>query len=131
MKLKPKKIKLGIMPLEQFKQRTIAIAKGHYRPKKNEPKIWFTSIKSLANVLSEKNQHLLRLIIDMEPQSIAELEKPTKRKANNLLRTLRTLENYGFVKLLPGEKGRQGRTPLIPKVIYDIANIEIYLSETL
>lgn len=119
-----KAIKVGIMPLEQFKNYTIAIAKGEYRPKKDAPKIWFTSIKSLANILSEENQRLLKLIIDTHPQSIKELEKSTGRKANNLLRTLRTLENCGFVKLTEGKPGR-GRTPLIPTVIYEAADIEI------
>lgn len=34
------------------------------------------------------------------------------------------MENYGFVKLVEGQKGK-GRTPLIPKVIYDMADIKI------
>ena len=88
------------------------------------PKIWFNSIKSLANILSEENQRLLRLIADTQPQSIKELEEATGRKANNLLRTLRTMENYGFVKLVEDIQGK-GRAPLIPKVIYGTADIEI------
>lgn len=32
------KVKIGIMSLEQYKQRTIAIAKGLYKPKKMNPK---------------------------------------------------------------------------------------------
>jgi len=117
-------VKVGVMPLEEFKKRTIAIAKGKYRPKKNEPKIWFRSMRSLANVLSEKNQALLRLIVDKHPQSISELEEVSGRSANNLLRTLRMLENYGFVRLKQGIGGR-GRAPLIPDVIYSAAEIEV------
>ena len=63
-------VKIGIMPLADFKKRTIAIAKGEYKPKKDEPKIWFNSIKSLAHVLSEENQELLKLIVEIHPQSI-------------------------------------------------------------
>jgi predicted transcriptional regulator len=125
MNNKGKKVKVGIMPLDKFKERTIAIAKGEYKPKWAEPKIWLSSMKSLANVLSEKNQKLLRLIIDVQPQSVSELETLTGRKANNLLRTLRTMENYGFVKLIKGKQGNKGRTPLLPKVIYDMADVEI------
>jgi predicted transcriptional regulator len=121
---KYKTIKVGIMPLEEFKKRTIAIAKGKYKPKKTEPKTWFNSIKSLANILSEENQRLLKLIADIHPQSIKELEGVTGRKANNLLRTLRTMENYGFVKLMEGKQGK-GRTPLIPKVVYEMVDVEI------
>jgi predicted transcriptional regulator len=122
--LKHKVIKVGIMPLEMFKQYTIAIAKGEYRPKKTEPKVWFNSMKSLANVLSEENQALLKLIIKNNPKSLKELAGISGRKANNLLRTLRTMENYGFVKLMEGKKGK-GKTPLMPKVIYATADVEI------
>ena len=125
MNKKAKKVKVGIMPLGKFKNHTISIAKGEYRPKLDEPKIWFSSMKSLANVLSEKNQELLRLIIDAQPQSVSELEPLTGRKANNLLRTLRTMENYGFVQLVEGKKGNRGKIPLLPKVIYNMADIEL------
>jgi predicted transcriptional regulator len=122
--LKHKIVKVGVMPLEDFKKRTIAIARGQYKPKKDEPKIWFRSMKSLAHVLSEENQELLKLIVEMHPQSIKELEGATGRSANNLLRTLRMIENYGFVKLKEGQS-RRGRAPLVPEVIYSSAEIEV------
>ena len=62
MSIKKRTVKIGIMSYEAFKKRTIAIAKGEYKPKKDEPKIWFNSIKSLATALSEENQQLLKLI---------------------------------------------------------------------
>jgi len=117
-------VKVGVMPLDQFKKRTIAIATGKYKPKKGEPKIWFRSMKSLAHVLSEDNQALLKLIIETQPKSIKDLESITGRTANNLLRTLRMMESYGFVKLTEGVGGR-GRTPLVPQVIYSGAEIEV------
>lgn len=123
-----RRVKVGIMPLSEFKKRTIAIAKGEYKPGKNDPKIWFTSMRSLANVLSEDNQALLKLIMELQPASISELEKVTGRKANNLLRTLRTMENYGFVKLVEGKGGR-GRTPLVPEVVYSSADVEVDFSK--
>lgn len=121
---KHKIVKVGVMPLDEFKRRTIAIAKGEYKPKKGEPKIWFRSMKSLAHVLSEENQDLLKLIVETQPKSIKELEGATGRSANNLLRTLRMMENYGFVKLKEGKSGR-GRAPLIPEVVYSAAEIEV------
>jgi len=119
-----KVIRVGIMPLEKFKQRTLSIVKGQHQSSKKDPKIWFPSIQSLARVLSEENQYLLKLIADTKPQSIRELEEVTGRKANNLLRTLRTMENYGLVKLIVG-KATRGKAPLIPKVMYESATIEI------
>jgi len=121
-----KAVKIGIMPYKRFKARTIAIAKGSLKPKKDDPKIWFPSMKSLANVLSEDNQKLLKLIMEMKPQSISELEPLTGRKANNLLRILRILESYGFVKLKQGKPGK-GRTPLVPEVNFKTAKLEIEL----
>lgn len=123
-----RKAKIGIMPLNEFKARTIAIARGEYKRKKTEPKIWFNSIRSLAHVLSEENQHLMKVIAEKKPQSILELESFTDRKASNLLRTLRTMESYGFIELIPGKTGKKGRTPLVPKLRYDMADIEIYFS---
>ncbi len=77
--------------------------------------------------MSEENQELLKVIADLHPQSIKELEALTGRKANNLLRTLRTMENYGFVKLNSGPQGK-GRAPLIPEVIYNAAEIQLNLA---
>ncbi|OIP53827.1 MAG: transcriptional regulator [Helicobacteraceae bacterium CG2_30_36_10] len=90
---------VGIMPLEQYKKRTIAIAKGEYIPKKDEPKIWFESLKSMAQILSSENQELLRIILLNNPQSLRELEELTGRAKSNLSRTLKTLQRYGIVNL--------------------------------
>ena len=39
-----KTIVIGVMSQEQIRARAIAIAKGEYKPRPDEPKIWFTSI---------------------------------------------------------------------------------------
>ena len=108
--MKMKTIKVGIMPMEQYRQRTIDIAKGIYKPKKNEPKVWFESVKSMAQILSNENQDLLRVILDNHPKSLKELEKLTGRAKSNLSRTLKTLERYGIVEL-----HKQNNT-LVPEV---------------
>ena len=97
--MKTKVLHVGIMSKENYKQRTIAIAKGIYVPKKSEPKVWFESVKSLAQVLSSENQALLKVIVEKKPKSITELEALTGRKKSNLSRTLKTLERYGIVAL--------------------------------
>jgi predicted transcriptional regulator len=48
-----KTIVIGVMPQEQIRARAIAIAKGEHKLKPGEPKIWFTSMKSVAEVLRE------------------------------------------------------------------------------
>jgi predicted transcriptional regulator len=97
--MKRKIIKVGIMSKEQYKKRTIAIAKGEYIPKKDEPKVWFESLKSMSQILSNQNQELLKIIIENRPKSLKELEELTGRAKPNLSRTLKTLERYGIVEL--------------------------------
>ena len=92
-------IKVGIMSKEEYKKRTIAIAKGEYIPKKDEPKVWFESIGSMSQILSSQNQELLKIIIQKRPQSLKELEELTGRAKPNLSRTLKTLQRYGIVEL--------------------------------
>ena len=94
-----KTIAVCIMPLDKYKERTKAITRGEYVVKKEEPKIWFESIKSLAQILSNENQYLLKVILDSKPKSLKELENLTGRAKSNLSRTLKTLERYGIVEL--------------------------------
>jgi len=94
-----KKVVVGIMPQEKIRKRMLAIARGEYKPKRGEPKIWFTSMKSLAEVLSDKNRALLQVISVTKPESLQDLAKATGRQSSNLSRTLKTLERYGFVEL--------------------------------
>lgn len=99
-----KMIKIGIMSKEDYRKRTIVIAKGEYKPGKDAPKIWFESMESLGQVLSGQNQKLLRLIKDSNPASLTALETLSGRKKSNLSRTLKMLSNYGIVDLIR-EKG--------------------------
>jgi predicted transcriptional regulator len=94
-----KVMKIGIISKDDYIKRTLAIAKGDYKPRKNEPKVWFESTKSMSQILSTENQELLRTIINNKPHSITELEEITNRKKSNLSRTLKTLEKYGIVEL--------------------------------
>lgn len=92
-------MKIGILPREEFQKRTLDIAAGRYKPGKGEPRIWFSSIKSLSEILSENNVRLLKLIDEQRPESIKELAELSGRQVSNLSRTLKTLERYGIVKL--------------------------------
>lgn len=94
-----KAIVIGIMPQEAIRARLLAIARGEYRPKAGEPKIWFTSMKSLAEVLSDENRALLKVMKEMKPESISALAEATGRQQGNLSRTLRTMSKYGIVEM--------------------------------
>ena len=94
-----KPIIIGVMPQAQIRARMIAIAKGEYKPKSGEPKIWFTSMKSVAEVLSDENRALLKVIRETRPDSMAVLARSTGRQPSNLSRTLKTMSRYGLVEL--------------------------------
>ena len=87
------------MPQEKIRERMLAIAKGVYKPKADEPKIWFTSMKTLAEVLSDDNRALLAIIHESQPESIIGLAAITGRKPSNLSRTLKTMSRYGIVEM--------------------------------
>ncbi len=119
-----KAIRVGIMTLERVRDYTLAIANGTYKRKPDEPRIWFTWITSFAAVLSDENREMLRIIYDNQPESIADLEQLTGRKASNLSRTLRTMANYGLVRLEEGTQGR-GRRAVKPVAVARAVNLTL------
>lgn len=97
---RPTSITIGILPEEKIRERMLAVAKGELKVKPSDPKVWFTSMRSLAEVLSDENRALLRTIWQSKPASIAELATITGRKPGNLSRTLKTMSHYGLVEML-------------------------------
>jgi len=93
-------LKIGIISQDDYKKRTIAIARGKYKPRKDEPKVWFESVQSMAQVLSSENQKLLRTIKERKPASLKELALVSGRNRSNLSRTLNTMSRYGIVDLV-------------------------------
>ncbi len=112
-----KKIVIGIMPQEEIRQRVIAIARGEYTPKRNEPKIWFPSMKSVAEVLSDNNRALLRMIAQIQPESLKALADAIGREPSNLSRTLKTMAHYGFVELV---KENRSVKPVVKATEFEI-----------
>ena len=94
-----KTIVIGVMPQDKIRTRTIAIAEGAYKRKRGEPKIWFTSMRSVATVLSDSNRALLKLIQETTPRSISELARSTGLQPDSLSRALKTMARYGLVAL--------------------------------
>jgi predicted transcriptional regulator len=63
------------------------------------PTVWFPSMATMAAVLSEDNQALLRVIRDAKPKTLTELATLSGRQVPNLSRTLRIMAGYGLVEL--------------------------------
>jgi len=136
MTVTTEKVRTGTF--QEFKDYTLAVARGERKVDPNEPKIWierrdtregaetaiqFTSLEAGAKLLSAKNRQLLRLIVTREPQSVSELAEMAHRAPQNVQRTLRRLSEAGIVRLSPGE----GRA-LRPTVTARKVHIEIDLA---
>ena len=117
-----KTLKVGVADYDEMKARTMRIARGEEKPARGDPQVWFTSLESLAQVLSAGNRELLRVIADKAPASLEELSQITGRAISNLSRTMKTMESYGLVRL---EKG-QGRK-ITPKVVHDRVELALPL----
>jgi predicted transcriptional regulator len=116
-------LRIGIAPYEQIKARTLAIARGQHRPSPDEPKVWFTSIESLAQVLSTNNKLLLQLIARTNPASVSKLAELSGRHKGNLSRTLKTMERYGLVSLTKDAHGH-----VVPRVAYERLSLDVDLA---
>jgi predicted transcriptional regulator len=115
-------LKVGIADYEEMKARTMRIARGEEKPAPGDPKVWFTSTESFAQVLSAGNRELLRVIAEQAPGSLEELAEITGRAKSNLSRTLKKMASYGLVRMDPGE-GRK----IAPKVVHDMVELELPL----
>jgi len=115
-------LRVGIASYDEMKALTLAIARGQRKLGPREPRVWFPSTESFAKVLSAGNRELLRTIAKEAPGSLDELAALTGRKKSNLSRTLKTMANYGLVRLERGERGR-----IAPKVKHERIELELPL----
>lgn len=74
--------------------------------KRGEPKVWFPSLKTAAEVL-DRNRDLIRIINDEHPESVKELATLSGRAESNVSRYLKRLEAYGIVRMIRTGKTRR------------------------
>lgn len=118
-----KTLKVGIAPREVIVRYTRDVVAGRRRRAADAPDIWFSSVESFAKILSERNRRLLALIAERRPDSIDALAAASGRAKSNLSRTLRTMEQYGLVRL---EKGQARK--LRPVVTFDRLELKLSLA---
>ena len=99
-----KTLRVGIASYEQMKARTLAIARGEYKPAAGEPKVWFRSAESFARVLSDRNRALLGI------------------------ESLPDAEDDGAIRLRPAEPRRSGLGSPASSVSADL--IDAAIAET-
>lgn len=117
-------LKVGIADYDEMKDRTLRIARGEEKPAPDDPKVWFTSTESFAQILSSGNRALLRVINEQSPGSLEELSRITGRTKPSLSRTLKTMAHYGLVRMDTGEGQK-----LVPKVLHDRVALDLPLFE--
>ena len=74
------KARIGIMSEQLVRARVLAIAQGKYKPAKDEPKVWYTSLNAVSQILNPENIALLRLIDTERPESVTALAELSGRK---------------------------------------------------
>lgn len=116
-------LRIGIAPYEKIRERTLAIARGEYKPLPSEPKVWFSSMESFAQILSSRNKLLLEIIAQAKPRSMTELALLSGRQKSNLSRTLKTMEHYGLVTLKREKSGE-----IRPQVTFNHLRVDWSLS---
>lgn len=90
-----KELAIRIASQAHIRAQALSIARGERRPKCGAPKVWFTSMRSLAEVLSDDNLALLKVIGEQGPESLSRLAELTGRATSNLPRMLKTMKHYG------------------------------------
>lgn len=94
------KLVIGIASGKYIRQRSIDIAAGRIVPKKDDPKIWVTSMDSMARLLNEENLAMLQIIRKQHPETISALAKIIGREQSNVSRTLSRMANFHLVELV-------------------------------
>jgi len=113
-----KTLHIGIATPGYVRRRMMEIARGG-KVHPGEPKLWVSSLESLAKVLSDKNMLLLQMIRNSHPQSLAELARLSGRAVSNLSRTLHSLERLGLVEFQEKSRGRK-----VPTAVYTTVKLE-------
>jgi predicted transcriptional regulator len=93
-------VHIGVISAGEIKKRTIDIASGRLKPKPTDPKVWITSPKFVAELLSGANVELLKTIRKRQPASVSQLAEMTGRSQGNLSRTLKSMSQYGLVDMV-------------------------------
>ena len=88
-----------ILSLRGLREEMKAVARGERPAPQDAGKTSFNSVDAIIRLLTPENRHLLAVIRDQKPESVAALAKTTGRASPNLTRTLAKLEAAGMVRM--------------------------------
>jgi predicted transcriptional regulator len=96
-----------------------AVARGKRQPRADAGSPSFESIDVLVRLLTPENRHLLALIRDRKPESIAQLAALAGRAQPNLTRTLGKLEAAGLIAMKASGR-RKSPVVAVSKIVVEI-----------
>ncbi len=100
---------IGVASSDYIRQRTIDIAAGRRKRVEGEPKIWVTSMDSIARLLNEENLAMLNIIREQHPETVSALAVLVDRAQGNVSRTLSRMANFHLVELVEINGGKAPR----------------------
>lgn len=100
------KLVIGIASSKYIRQRSIDIAAGRIVPNQDDPKVWVTSMDSMARLLNEENLAMLQIIREKHPETISALAKLVGREQSNVSRTLSRMANFHLVEFVDTNGGK-------------------------
>jgi predicted transcriptional regulator len=107
-----------IQNLSALEEEMRAVARGE-KPAPDAAAPSFESVQALTRLLTLENRHLLAMIRDRKPQSVAELAELAGRAEPNLLRTLEKLRAAGLVRMEQAGR-RKVPLPAIGRIVVEI-----------
>src|SRR5258708_10436313 len=108
-----------IQNLDSLEREMRAVARGERPAPADAAKPSFNSVEAVVRLLTPENRHLLAIIRDRKPQSVAELVHLTGRAQPNLTRTLAKLEAAGFIKVQTVVR-RRALSAAVKKIVVEI-----------
>ena len=114
-----KRVRIKTITLEE-KSGTFQAIFGRFR---SQPKQENSDISMLRSLLSNEKARLMHIIKTKQPNSIYELAKILGRDFKSVRDDIRTLEQFGFIEMMPIHKGK--REKLKPLLVLDELKINI------
>jgi predicted transcriptional regulator len=119
--MKVKKVKIEIKSLNDALQEAGEVFEkvsggGQVSEKKA---IYFSNLKEIRKVLTEKRLELLKTVKDKKPASVYELAKIVNRDIKNVLQDLSYLQELGLVEI------SETKDRKVPRVTYDRIDFEV------
>jgi len=108
-----------IQALNSLEREMRAVARGERPAPADAAKPSFNSVGAVVRLLTPENRHLLAIIRDRKPRSVAELVHLTGRAQPNLTRTLAKLEAAGFIKVKTVGR-RRAPSAAVKKIVVEI-----------